>query len=107
MRPEARGREATIDDLHRVPGKAELVNGRIVRMAASGGLHGYAVGRIFMSLAEYERRTGSGHALPDRVAFIVDLPHRKSFSPTPPTTSAPAHAGVHSGGAPARDRGAE
>ena len=81
MRPEARGREATIDDLYRVPGKAELVNGRIVRMAASGGLHGYAVGRIFMSLAEYERRTGSGHVLPDRVAFIVDLPHRKSFSP--------------------------
>ena len=81
MRPEAKGREATIDDLHRVPGKVELVNGRIVRMAASSGLHGYAAGRIFISLAEYARRTGSGYALPDSVAFVVDLPHRKSFSP--------------------------
>ena len=81
MRPESRGREATIDDLHHVPGKAELVNGRIVRMAASSGLHGYAASRIVISLAEHARRTGSGYALPDNVAFVVDLPHRKSFSP--------------------------
>src|SRR5437867_1608792 len=81
MRPESTGREATIEDLYREPGKAELVNGRIVRMPPASGLHGYTVGRIFLSLAEYERRTGSGHAIPDNVAFVVDLPHRKSFSP--------------------------
>src|SRR5947208_2375473 len=50
-------------------------------MAASSGLHGYAASRIVISLAEYARRTGSGYALPDNVAFVVDLPHRKSFSP--------------------------
>jgi len=81
MRPEARGREATIDDLYREPGKAELVNGRIVRMPATSGLHAYAVGRTFVSLADYERRTGSGHAIGDNAAFVVNLPHRKSFSP--------------------------
>ena len=81
MRPEARGREATIDDLYRVPGKAELVNGRIVRMPATSGLHAYVVGRMFVSLVEYERRTGSGHAIGDNAAFVVNLPHRKSFSP--------------------------
>src|SRR5207247_10367388 len=32
MRLEARGGEAAIEDLYREPGKAELVNGRIVRM---------------------------------------------------------------------------
>src|SRR5881296_1455846 len=58
-----------------------LGSGRIVRMAASSGLHGYAASRIVISLAEYARRTGSGYALPDNVAFVVDLPHRKSFSP--------------------------
>ena len=34
-----------------------------------------------MSLLEYEQRTGRGYAVPDNVGFIVDLPHRQSFSP--------------------------
>jgi Uma2 family endonuclease len=79
--PETRGGDATIDDLSREPGKAELVNGRIVRMPAAGGFHGYATGEIVASLREHARRTSVGYAIPDNVGFVVNLPHRKSFSP--------------------------
>jgi Uma2 family endonuclease len=73
--------EALVDELYRVDGKAEIVNGRIVRMSPAGGLHGYAAGSIHASLLEYSRRTNQGVALPDNVGFIVNLPHRQSFSP--------------------------
>ena len=36
---------------------------------------------ILQSLLQYEERTGRGTAVPDNVGFIVDLPHRRSFSP--------------------------
>lgn len=74
-------REATVDDLRRVRGKAELVNGELVLMSPAGGLHGYAVGRIFRSLDQYACDVRSGYALPDNIGFIVDLPNRRSFSP--------------------------
>ena len=75
--------EATIEDLYRVPehGKAELVKGELRLMSPSGGLHGYAAAEIFVSLREYARRTRRGYALGDNVGFLVNLPHRKSFSP--------------------------
>jgi len=75
--------EATIEDLYRVPenSKAEIVNGQLVIMAATGFLPGRAGGEIYVSLREYERRTKSGYALPDNVGFIVNLPNRRSFSP--------------------------
>ena len=72
---------ATVEDLYRVRGKAELVDGELVLMSPSGGLHGYGVGEIFASLHEYARRSGRGVALADNVGFIVDLPRRQSFSP--------------------------
>ena len=75
--------EATVDDLYRVPdhGKAELVNGELVLMSPTGGVPGRAAGKIYISLNEYEHRVGSGYAFPDNVGFIVNLPHRRSFSP--------------------------
>jgi Uma2 family endonuclease len=75
--------QATIDDLYRVPdnGKAEIVDGKLVRMSPTGGMPGRAGSNILLSLREYEKRHGGGHALPDNVGFIVDLPNRKSFSP--------------------------
>jgi Uma2 family endonuclease len=76
-----RTRQATIDDLYRVPGKAELVNGQIVRMPPTGLLPGYAGGQILLRLTEYARRTKLGHAIPDNVGFVVNLPHRRSFCP--------------------------
>jgi len=75
--------EATVDDLYRVPehGKAEIVNGELVLMSPTGGVPGRAAGEIYVSLREYERRIGGGYAFPDNVGFIVNLPHRRSFSP--------------------------
>lgn len=74
-------REATVEDLARVEGKAEIVNGELVLMTPTGGFHGYVVGGIFASLREHETRTRTGHALGDNIGFIVNLPNRRSFSP--------------------------
>jgi len=73
--------EATIEDLYKVEGKAELVNGEIVEMPLTGGLPHLAAFRISMSLAAYEKATKRGYAIADSAAFIVNLPHRRSFSP--------------------------
>src|ERR1051325_7770361 len=73
--------EATIEDLYRVEGKAELVDGEIVYMSPTGKLPNYAAGEIFVSLHQYARQTHSGHAATDNLAFLVNLPNRKSFSP--------------------------
>ncbi|MCI0440648.1 MAG: Uma2 family endonuclease [Chloroflexi bacterium] len=76
-------RKATVEDLYRVPehGKAELVKGELRLMAPTGGLPGYAAAEILASVRGYARRAGRGYALGDNVGFLVDLPHRKSFSP--------------------------
>ncbi|HEX8423644.1 MAG TPA: Uma2 family endonuclease [Pyrinomonadaceae bacterium] len=73
--------EATIEDLYKVEGKAELVNGEIVHMSPTGFEPGYAGDEIFASLREYSKRTKSGVAVGDNKAFRVNLPNRKSFSP--------------------------
>lgn len=73
--------EATIEDLYKVKGKAELVNGEIVLMSPTGGFSNYAAGEIFISLRDYARLTKSGRAVSDNAAFTVNLPNRKSFSP--------------------------
>lgn len=72
---------ATIDDLMRVPGKAELVNGEIVEFTATGDEPGYAGDEIFAQLRDYARRTGAGRAVGDNEGFRVNLPRRESFSP--------------------------
>jgi Uma2 family endonuclease len=72
---------ATIDDLYKVEGKAELVNGEIVYLMPTGDEPGYAADEIFASLREYVRRTGFGRAVGDNKGFRANLPHRQSFSP--------------------------
>lgn len=72
---------ATIDDLRRVEGKAEIVDGELVLMSPTGFLPGRAGGAIYRSLSAYEDATGRGFAIPDNVGFVVDLPNRRSFSP--------------------------
>lgn len=80
MHPRAK---ATIKDLYRVPedGKAELVGGKVVLMPPTGGIPGRSGGEVYVSLRDYEQRTGRGYAFPDNVGFLVDLPNRESFSP--------------------------
>ncbi len=70
-----------IEQLYQIDGKAEIVNGEILRMSPTGGMPGEAGVGIVASLRSYARRIGSGRAVPDNVAFIVNLPNRKSFSP--------------------------
>jgi Uma2 family endonuclease len=67
--------------LGRVDGKAEVVDGEIVVMSPAGYAHNRAAGSIYVSLRQYERETRRGVALSDNAGFVVDLPHRKSFSP--------------------------
>ncbi len=73
--------EATIEDLYKVEGKAELVNGEIVLMPGTGGFPHLAAREITMSLAAYEKATRRGYAIGDNATFVVDLSHRKSVSP--------------------------
>jgi Uma2 family endonuclease len=73
--------EATIEDLYRIDGKAEIVNGEIIKMSPTGRRPSYAARKIFLSLHEYEGRTKRGYAVTGGAGFTVKLPNRKSFCP--------------------------
>ena len=75
---------ATLDDLYRVDGKAELINGRIVRLMPSGDAPNSAAFEIAVSLRDYARRAGTGAAYTDGIGFALKRPlasGRQSFSP--------------------------
>lgn len=74
---------ATLDDLYREEGKAELVGGRIVRFVASGELPSAVAFEIAVSLRAFAKSTGRGVAFGDGLGYAVpELPSgRESFSP--------------------------
>jgi Uma2 family endonuclease len=72
--------ERLIAELYTIDGKAEIVDGRIVKMSPTGVRPGRSGAAIYISLHKYEKQVG-GWAYPDNVAFVVNLPHRKSISP--------------------------
>ncbi len=75
---------ATLDDLARVEGKAELIAGRIVQFMPHGDLPASVAIEITVSLREYARRTGVGVAYGDGIGFAMRPPlpsGRESFSP--------------------------
>jgi len=74
---------ATLDDLYRVEGRAELINGRIVELMAAGDRPGEIAGEISVSLRTYTKQTGRGIARADGVGYAVrELPSgRESFQP--------------------------
>lgn len=74
---------ATLADLARVAGKAELIGGRTVPLMPTGFHPGRIGGRIFRSLDDHARQTGLGIALPDNVGFAVPVlaSGRESFAP--------------------------
>jgi Uma2 family endonuclease len=76
-------RPATLDDLGKVEGKAELVDGKIVRIVPTGHLPNRVAFRIARSLDDYALATGVGVAYTDSMGFAVpELPSgRESFSP--------------------------
>ena len=77
--------ESAVDDLveqlYQIDGKAEIVNGEIIRFPPDGGLPGHACGEIVFSLHDHAKRDGHGWAIGSKVGFLVNLPHRKSFCP--------------------------
>ncbi len=72
--------EQLIAELYKVPGKAEIVGGKIVMMSPTGDLPGDAALVIVIRLREFAKGHG-GRAYGDNVGFLVDLPGRKSFCP--------------------------
>ncbi len=74
-------RAATIEDLYRVDGKAEIVDGELVLMPPTGDEENRAGGAVYINLRQYEQQHPGGLAYTDNAAFKVDLPNRKAFSP--------------------------
>ncbi|MFO0958519.1 MAG: Uma2 family endonuclease [Isosphaeraceae bacterium] len=83
MSSATRKANATLDDLARVEGKAELIGGRIVQFMPTGERPNEIAGEIFLSLKMHIRNSGQGKAFTDNMGFAVpELPSgRESFSP--------------------------
>ena len=74
---------ATFDDLMKVDGKAELINGRIVRYMATGAVPGRIAKRIMLALDPFVVALGIGEVFSDGVGYAIDPPltsGRQSFS---------------------------
>lgn len=74
---------ATLDDLARFDGKAELIGGRIVPLMATGYRPNLVAFRIARSLDDHARATGRGVVFTDNMGFAVPelSSGRESFSP--------------------------
>ncbi len=72
---------ATYDDLMRVEGKAELIDGEIVEIERTGSKPNRVGFKIAIALYPYETSTKSGRVYVDGIAYRVNLSHRQSFSP--------------------------
>jgi Uma2 family endonuclease len=72
-----------MEDLYRVPGKAELIGGRIVHFMPTGFEPGRVGGRIYRGLDDYAEQRGRGVACPDNIGFAIPIlaSGRESFSP--------------------------
>jgi Uma2 family endonuclease len=71
--------EATIEDLYKVEGKAELVNGEIILMSPTGILPGYAGDEIFPHYAN----TANVLKLELRSAIFSHKRHKKAQKSSP------------------------
>jgi Uma2 family endonuclease len=74
---------ATLNDLYRAEGKAELIGGRIVEFMPTGRRPSRVATRIARKLDEFAEHAGRGEAHGDNVGYAVpELPTgRESFSP--------------------------
>jgi Uma2 family endonuclease len=82
MASEPRGR-ATVADLHRVEGKAELINGEILRLGPAGALPALAAMEIACRLRDHAEATGLGEAYTSTLAYVFPRLRsgRESFCP--------------------------
>jgi Uma2 family endonuclease len=74
---------ATLEDLARVEGKAELIAGRIVPLMPTGRKPSRVASRIFRSLDDHAEAAGRGEAYGDNTGFAVGplVSGRQSFAP--------------------------
>ena len=74
-------RPATVADLYRTEGKAELIDGRIVLYPPKGRAPSSAKGKILCSLHDHAERTGVGEANSTSLGYVIPrLPNgRESF----------------------------
>ncbi len=74
---------ATVDDLYKEPGQAELIGGSIVRFMPMGHKPNRVAGSITRGLADFAEETGRGEAFTSTIAFAVPelASGRESFSP--------------------------
>ena len=87
---------ATLADLARTEGKAELIGGVVVTYMATGFRPGVLAGRIYRRLDDHADAVGRGVALTDNVGFAVPelSTGRESFSPDASYYAGPAPADV-------------
>ncbi len=74
---------ATMEDLYRVDGKAELIDGRIVPLMPTGRRPNRIAFRIAKSLDDHAEATHEGEVYTDNMGFTVPKlsSGRESFSP--------------------------
>ena len=74
---------ATLEDLYKTEGKAELIGGRIVHYMATGIRPNEVAGNIYVSLRVYAARMRHGRAFTDNIGYAIpELPSgQESFSP--------------------------
>ncbi len=74
---------ATLDDLMRTPGKAELIGGRIVHLMGTGFRPSVVAACIYRSLYDHTLATGRGFAFTDNLSYAVPelTSGRESFNP--------------------------
>lgn len=83
---------ATFDDLMKVEGKAELINGRIVEFMASGDLPSTVGFNIAIALREFVNKHSLGRVYPDNLGYALARSlhsGRESFSPDVSFTDIP------------------
>jgi Uma2 family endonuclease len=73
--------QAAIEDLYREKGKAEIIDGELVRFMPTGLRLNRAGFRICRRLDDYEAEHGGGLVITDNAGFTVTLPGREAFSP--------------------------
>src|ERR1700752_5209226 len=74
---------ATLDDLYRTEGKAELIRGRIVQYMATGIRPNEVAGNIYVSVRQHATKRKRGKAFTDNIGFSIPAlsSGRESFSP--------------------------
>src|SRR5438105_262281 len=92
----------TIEDLYKVAenGKAEIINGELIKMPPTGDFPNRAAGNIYLSLRNIEKLINNGRAYTDNIGYKVNLPNRESFSPDTSFYVGPRAGGKFLAGAP-------